>query len=165
MRKQEHDDHCKAIAERLEQACNGMLYRDESGNEWEYYDEDEDGTLIVCTYEYTHDGKELVKMPVSAYSEDGETWTRGDTGEAIELEQLSLYDAVGDVYDIEYRVSNRYDDPRSVRLMIAFGGPNIYLDTATGDVELYWWGESGRYPMAGQVLEELDALACMLYTC
>ena len=165
-RKHEHDEHCRQIAERLESIANGELYRDTDGNEWTYYDEDDDGAMIVCTYEYTIEDGEAVKHVVSAYSYDeGETWTRGDDGETVELEQIGMYDGVGDVYNVEYRTSGRDEEPTSVQLMIACGGPNIYLDTKSGDVELYWWSESGRYPMTREVIDELDELGRMLWGC
>jgi len=165
-RKNEHDEHCKQIADRLARINDGELYRDADGYEWEYYDEDDDGTLIACTYEYTIEDGEAVKHVVSAYSDDGgETWTRGDNGETVELEPVTLWDGLGDVYDIEYRVSGRDAEPSSVQLMIACGGPNIYLDTKSGDVELYWWSESGRYPMRGDVIDAIDEMAREWWSC
>lgn len=165
-RKNEHDEHCRQIAERLESIANGELYRDPDGNEWTYYDEDDDGAMILCTYEYTIEGGEAVKHVVSAYSyDDGETWTRGDNGEAVELEQVDIIDGIGDVYNVEYRVSGRDAEPSSVQLMIACGGPNIYLDTKSGDVELYWWSESGRYPMRRDVIEAIEAFAFECWYC
>ena len=166
MRKNEHDEHCKSIAERLDSIVNGELYRDADGNEWEWYDEDDDGTQIVCTYEYTIENGAAVKHVVSAYSDDGgETWTRGDDGEPVELEQIDMVDGIGDVYNVEYRTSGRDEEPSSVQLMITCGGPNIYIDTKSGDVELYWWGETGRYPLSVDVIDAVNELYLEFWNC
>ena len=166
-RKNEHDDHCRSIAERLDSIVDGELYRDTDGNEWEYYDQDDDGAMIACMYEYAIEDGKAVKHVVSAYSyDDGETWTRGDNGEAVELEQVDLLDYFeSSIYNIEYRVPGRHDDPTSVQIMIACGGPNIYIDTKSGDVELYWWSESGRYPMRRETIEAIDEYMTELYNC
>ena len=166
-RKEEHVQHCKAIAKRLEQIVNSELYRDEDGNEWEWYDEEDNGTIIACTYEYTIEDGETVKHIVNAYSDDdGETWTRGDNGETVELEPIEFWSEFeGGIYNLEYRVSGRDEDPSSVQVMIAYGGPNIYLDTKSGDVELYWWSESGNYPMTREVIDALDEYFTELYNC
>lgn len=44
-----------------------------------------------------------------------------------EDECQSLYDYFDDVYDIEYRIDGE-GNYKSVSLMIACGGPNIYVD-------------------------------------
>ena len=54
---------------------------------------------------------------------------------------ISGYDYLSDVLDIEYRVGSdgRY---RSTEVLVAFGGPNIYIDTKSSTVRGYWWNES-----------------------
>lgn len=42
-----------------------------------------------------------------------------------------------DIYDLEYTVDNQMHF-RGARVMIACGGPNIFIDTRKGSVELYW---------------------------
>lgn len=164
-RKTEHDEHCKSIAKRLDQIVNGELFTDQHGQEWTIYDNGEEFEEYITT-EYRYNAEGLTRCEVIATSEDGYTWTRDDDGEAVELEQMSLYDEFTDnIYNIEYRIADKYSDPSSVQLMIACGGPNIYLDTKSGDVELYWWSESGRYPMSREVVDALDEFAVELYNC
>lgn len=42
------------------------------------------------------------------------------------------------IYNIEYRAGSKHDDINSVSVMIACGGPNIYIDTGDKKVKLYW---------------------------
>lgn len=75
-----------------------------------------------------------------------------------DLEQLGIWDFLSDVFDVEYRCGSDREY-RSVRVMVACGGPNIYLDSASKDVELYWWSERARYPMSYEAAEALDQWA------
>jgi predicted RNA-binding Zn-ribbon protein involved in translation (DUF1610 family) len=84
--------------------------------------------------------------------------------EVDDLEQLGIYDFLEDVYDIEYRCDGRREY-RSVQIMVACGGPNIYLDTASGDVELYWWTDRARYPMSRDAVAALDEWAEEYWNC
>ena len=172
MRLQKHDDHCKSIAGRLDAIVNGEVFRDADGEEWWTEYEPAYGYDMFVTNTYTrNDAGELVRTRVTITTKDGETYKRGDTGETIEdideyLEPVSLWDYFEDsIYNIEYRVPNRYDDPVSVCVMVACGGPNIYLDTASGKVELYWWNESGEYPMRRETVDAIDEYMTELYNC
>lgn len=172
MRLEKHDEHCKSIASRLEQIVNGELYTDPEGNEWFTEYEPAYGFEMFVTYVYAiDDAGELKKTRVTLTTKDGETYTRGDNGETVDdieeyLTPISLWEYFEDgIYNIEYRVPNRYDDPTSVCVMVACGGPNIYLDTASGDVELYWWNENGRYPMSGDVVNAINEYMTELYNC
>lgn len=86
------------------------------------------------------------------------------TFEEHELEILSLYDYFDDCYDIEYRIGSDKQF-RSVCVMVACGGPNIYIDTASKAVELYWWGERASYPINSDVCEEINNYFEELYNC
>jgi hypothetical protein len=77
------------------------------------------------------------------------------TNDIDDFEQLSLWDYFNDVLDIEYRVGSD-KQLRSVQIMVAWGGPNIYIDTATKQVELYWWGDRASYPIDSDVCNEID---------
>lgn len=65
-----------------------------------------------------------------------------------DLETCSIYDYLEkDLYDIEYRIDGN-KNYRSVKIMIACGGPNIYIDTACKEVLLYWGNEKAFYPIS-----------------
>ena len=53
---------------------------------------------------------------------------------------ISGFDYLEDVYDIRYIIDSQ-GDFISARILVAFGGPNIWIDFETKTVELYWWGD------------------------
>jgi hypothetical protein len=55
-------------------------------------------------------------------------------------EQFSAYDYLQDVLDINW-ILNSDKSVKGARLLVAFGGPNIWIDTNLEQVEGYWWGE------------------------
>jgi hypothetical protein len=55
-------------------------------------------------------------------------------------EQMSAYDYLSDVLDIEYTVNGR-GEYLGARVLVAFGGPNIWINTRTKTIEGYWWGD------------------------
>lgn len=68
---------------------------------------------------------------------------------------LSVYDYLGEALDIEYRVSQdkRY---RSAQVMISFGGPNAYIDTANYTVVVYWGGNTATWGLPSEFCDQLD---------
>jgi hypothetical protein len=75
-----------------------------------------------------------------------------------------LYDWAEDILDIEYRCGSD-KELRSVQIMVTCGGPNIYVDTASKSVELYWWGDRASYPISYDAAAELDAWAEEYWRC
>ena len=55
-------------------------------------------------------------------------------------EEVSAYDYLEDYLDIEY-ICNSERECIGARILIAFGGPNIWVDTRNNIVEGVWWGE------------------------
>lgn len=62
-------------------------------------------------------------------SEDGE-----------EFLDIGAYEYLNDVLDIEYVVSGS-KEYLGARVLVAFGGPNIWINTRTNEVQGYWGGE------------------------
>ena len=63
-------------------------------------------------------------------------------GRDIENEgEFSAFDYLKDALDIEYIVS-RKKEYLGARILVTFGGPNIWINTRTKTVEGYWWGDS-----------------------
>jgi hypothetical protein len=58
-----------------------------------------------------------------------------------EGESVTAFDYLQDALDIEYIVNSR-KEYLGARVLVAFGGPNIWVDTRTGKVEGHWWGDS-----------------------
>lgn len=55
-------------------------------------------------------------------------------------EEMSAYDYLEDALDIEY-ICNSTRECIGARILVAFGGPNIWVDTRNNIVEGAWWGE------------------------
>ena len=132
-------EHCKAIADSLEQVASGDYFM-------------YDGVL------YPIDTEDFSEVKGCRYDEENDMYIMTDGEElfAGDVYPVDILEWLGDdVYDIAYTIGSD-KEYRSVRIMIACGGPNIYLDTCTKDVELYWWSESARYPMSSDVVDMID---------
>lgn len=143
----ENREHCKRIADELELYASGGAYKCPHCCEVHNMDE----------YEETEHE-----------NEDGYTcYTCPHCGEEIEeddLEAVSLYDFFEDCLDIEYRCDSKREY-RSVCIMIACGGPNIYIDTEEKAVLLYWWSDRARYYLSGDTAEAVDEWAREYWEC
>lgn len=53
---------------------------------------------------------------------------------------ISGYDYLSDSLDIEYTISSN-GEYLGARILVAFGGPNIWINTRSCKVEGYWWGD------------------------
>lgn len=131
----ENRKHCKAIAETLKAYYNGEIHLCPECGEEIHLDDSDDFYNASCP-----------------------------NCENEELEQLSLYDYLNDCYDIEYRMGTDRQ-LRSVCIMVACGGPNIYIDTKSKEVELYWWTEHESYPIDYDVCEEIDCIFEEIFNC
>ena len=65
------------------------------------------------------------------------------------------------VYDIEW-ITSQDHSYKAARLLVAGGGPNIWVNTQTRTVDGYWWGDTCKYPFEDNLgldeyLEELYA--------
>lgn len=74
-----------------------------------------------------------------------------------DAEPAGYFDA-NEAYDVRYIV-DKYGELAAVRYMVACGGPNVYLDTESGDVELYWGADKARYPMSPEAVAWLEEVA------
>lgn len=129
-REDENRAHCKHIAQELDAYVNDEVKRCPECGEIHRRDWGQVGDLFKCP-------------------------NCGEVTSVDDWEWLSIWDFLSDVFDVEYRCGSDRE-LRSVRVMVACGGPNIYLDSASKDVELYWWNERARYPMSYEAAEALD---------
>lgn len=133
----ENRGRCRRIAEDVDEYAAGRVYR-----------------CPECNHEFTApEDCDVYRCPGCGY-----------VAELEEYEQQTIYDYLDDCLDIEYRISGR-GEFRSVQIMIAWGGPNIYLDTGSRDVELYWGGERETWPLSSDAISELDDWAEEYYQC
>lgn len=124
----ENTRHCKTIADVIEAYANGRVFRCPDCGEIVTIDNDVDINDIEICPEC-----------------------------GAELEQLTVWDYFDDYYNIEYRCDN-YKEYTSVEIMIACGGPNIYVDTAEKAVKLYWWTESAKWCLTSNTCEQIDEM-------
>lgn len=138
----ENREHCKRIADDLEAVAEGRVYK-----------------CPECG--------ELVGIENLVYDEDAQTYTCtqcGKTFDECDLEPVGMLDYFADVLDIEYRIGSDRDF-RSVRLLVAYGGPNIYVDTWSQQVELYWWTDRASFPLSSEVCDQINAAFEELFNC
>lgn len=142
----ENRAHCRRIAETLEAYADGYMYRcPECGEAIQIADLDD-----VLTE--TEDGETLYRLPCGCTVD-------------TEPEQLGLYDYFEDVLDVEYRIESDRETLRSVSLMIAFGGPTIYIDTAENAVLLYWWNDHARYSFDSGISDYINEWYQEIWNC
>lgn len=137
--ERENRDHCRRIALEVEEYASGKLCR-----------------CPECD--------SILTLP----EEEGEKYRCPHCGEihtTAWLDRLGLWDYFEDVLDIEYRIEADRKTLRSVSLLVTFGGPNIYIDTASCAVELYWWGDRASFPIDRDVCGEIDSWAEELWQC
>jgi len=86
-------------------------------------------------------------------SDEGENATCPECGE--QLEEVTIGDYFDDALDIEYTcdAQKRY---KSARVTIAWGGPNVYVDTRKKAVLLYWGTDEEEYPIDYDTCNEID---------
>ena len=138
MTNEQHNKHCKAIVNDLIAYADGYMYRCP-----------ECGEIL----QFPEDVGDKYRCP------ECET-----VAEVEDFEQLCLWDYFDDMLDIKYTVDNN-KTYFACRIMIACGGPNIYIDTLDRQVQLYWWNESGKAWLPSSVCDAIDEFAEELYNC
>lgn len=85
-----------------------------------------------------------------------------DAGLCDEGESPSAFDYLQDALDIEYIVSSD-GTYRGARVLVAFGGPNIWINTRTNTVEGAWWDERAEASFTDNI--GLDDALSELWAC
>ena len=70
----------------------------------------------------------------------------------------------GQILDINYVVDSECKY-KAVILLVAWGGPNIYVDTYKGVVDGYWWGTTASWRMKSELIKVLDDYFEEYYEC
>lgn len=68
--------------------------------------------------------------------------------------EAGAIDYLSDVLNIHYMV-NSDRTYRSARILISFGGPNVWIDTRTRELEVHWAGSEYRH-LPGAFIDGLD---------
>lgn len=136
-------EQCKDIAETLEMYVNGQMVRCFECGE------------IMDDNELYTDDKRIDKCPCCGATLDDDT-----------LEQLDLLDYLDGVLDIQITRSGLDRDGNivGVRLLVAFGGPTIWVDTLRGLVTLNWWTDHAEceidWRTCDLINDEIAEIAC-----
>jgi predicted RNA-binding Zn-ribbon protein involved in translation (DUF1610 family) len=134
----ENRQHCKHIAKSVEAYANGEYFRCPECGE-EYHTPENLGDKFKCPH-------------------------CGEVVEFNDLEFLGIWDYMEDILDIDFIVS-RDREYRSCKILVAWGGPNIYIDTASAMVKLYWWTEYAEYPLSYEARDAIDEWAEEWFNC
>lgn len=72
-----------------------------------------------------------------------------------DAENITMYDYMDDVLDIEYIINSRREYI-GARLYVTLGGPTVYVDTRDQMVRLYWGGERAERGLSCNTCDALD---------
>ena len=92
-------------------------------------------------------------------NEDGEKVDASDLDEIPEdWEIVTMLDYFEDVYNARFVLDSNLHY-WAVKLMVACGGPNIWVNTESENVELFWWGDHASYPLSRDAVYAIDDFA------
>ena len=89
---------------------------------------------------------------------DGEAIFEGD------IEIATIGDYFSDFYDVDYIVDSK-KHYKACRVLVAFGGPNIYIDTWKKEVQLFWWSDTAIADIPGELCMVIDEFFEAIYNC
>ena len=77
-----------------------------------------------------------------------------------DAETASMSDYFSETYN-EHFIFDGRGRYVAVRLMVACGGPNIWVDTYSKEVSIYWGADTASYPLLSCTCAEIDEFAEM----
>ena len=97
---------------------------------------------------------------------DDDCYVLPDGEEVFEnyIEPASLYDYFNDYLDVDYIVDCK-KQYKAARILIAYGGPTIYIDTCDRQVQLYWWSDTATADIPMNICDEIDEFFEEIYNC
>ena len=115
---------------------------------------------------YPIDTEDFDKINGCKYDDENELYIMPDGEEIPEnyIEPASLYDYFSDYLDIDYIV-DREKQYKAARILVAWGGPTIYIDTCDRQVQLYWWSEHAEADIPMNICDEIDEIFRDFYEC
>ena len=81
-----------------------------------------------------------------------------------DVEPASLFDYFNDMLDIDY-VVDREKQFKGARIIVTCGGPNIFIDSYRGIVELFWWTEHASAEIPADLCDEINDIFRDYYYC
>jgi hypothetical protein len=105
----------------------------------------------------SHDLKNHVQSIADTLSNGFDLSSMNDDGE-----YTTAFDYLQDALDIEYIVNGK-GEYLGARVLVAFGGPNIWVNTRTGTVEGAWWSDRAEASFTDNI--GLDDALSELWAC
>jgi hypothetical protein len=105
----------------------------------------------------SHDLKNHVQSIADTLTSGFDLSTMNDDGE-----YTTAFDYLQDALDIEYIVNGK-GEYLGARVLVAFGGPNIWVNTRTGTVEGAWWSDRAEASFTDNI--GLDDALSELWAC
>jgi len=108
----------------------------------------------------SHDLKSHVQSIADNLTNPPDEWNEGRD---VDSEgEFSAFDYLQDALDIEYIVNGK-GEYLGARVLVAFGGPNIWINTRTGTVEGAWWADRAEASFKDNI--GLDDALSELWAC
>lgn len=79
-------------------------------------------------------------------------------------DMISSFDWLQDALDINYIV-NSDKTFKSAKVLVAFGGPNIWVCFDDMKVKGYWWGDYAESSFSGEFVDMVEQALEELYNC
>jgi len=91
--------------------------------------------------------EELDKGTDADWAREWHEWECSDFDDTVEtleehLEECELRPSAYDYLEKALAIDTESDDGPKCRILVTFGGPNIWVNTRTRRVEGYWWMDS-----------------------
>jgi hypothetical protein len=98
-----------------------------------------------------------------------DTLNNGFEGYLVENEygeMQTAFDYLQDVLEFNW-ILNSDRTLKGARMLVAFGGPNIWIDTTRGIVDGYWWQDKfvAEYDTQSEFARDLDEALETLFNC
>ncbi len=97
----------------------------------------------------------LIDHSSDEWSNDEADYADWENSEETRWTEASAMDYLADVLDIQY-VVGRDRQYRASRVLVAFGGPNAWIDTRAGQLEVTWWSAPEVRALPSGFLRGLD---------
>ena len=110
------------------------------------------------------DKDEFCKLDGCLYREGVYTMPDGKEIADTDLEVATIDDYFSDFYDVDYIVDSN-KKYKACRVLVAFGGPNIYINTWNEQVQLEWWSEKAIADIPEGLCMAIDEFFETLYNC
>ena len=153
MEKNKNLKHVQAIVETMEKYASGDYFT--YNGELFPVDKDEFCKLDGCTVQQENVCGNIHLFYIMP---DGTMLFEGD------IEIADIGDYFDDFYDIDYVIGGD-KHYKACRVLVAFGGPNIYIDTWEKEVQLFWWSDTAIADIPDELCAAIDDFFEAIYNC